>query len=325
MAKLKNEFSKLPTVRLRSIVWTRTVKKALLPNKDSLRPHAHLIEPELMDFISRYNKRSNKSGMQSFDDVAVSRGRWMDWWGGSQPSPSKIKSFSKVSPNSEQWFTAQISYYPENPIHSLLYAIDLWASKTDQRNKAYGLIFAIEKTWRPRLRKKLFNNIDLQGWAINAFPDKHVPSELANEYHSLEPSSLIKFMLLIGDRFKIDETDYFERWIFDLAAIALATRAILNPNFEEASFLGGGTVDLSTMIERMFVTKNSHFRNKQNAFEYSLKNNYKDLLLLVSVNFYDIIRKSTILINTKLSEVGIKEEDVNRLNAQIFWVQGTNF
>lgn len=107
--------------------------------------------------------------------------------GGSQPSPSKIESFNKVSPNSEQWFTPQISYYPDNPIHSFLYAIDLWASKTDQRNKAYGLIFAIEKAWRPRFRKKSFNIIEFEGWLINSFPDKYIPLELANEYRSLEP------------------------------------------------------------------------------------------------------------------------------------------
>lgn len=125
-------------------------------------------------------------------------------------------------------------------------------------------------------------------------------------------------MLLIGDSFKIDETDYFERWVFDLASIALATRAILNPNFEEASYLGGSTVDLTTKIEHMFVTKNGHYRNNPSVFEDSMKNNFAGLLV-VSDSFYDLIRRSTVLISAKLSEVGIREEDIKRLNAKVFW------
>lgn len=319
MARPSKLYSAIPSSKIRNMIWAREVKKILLPNTDSIRPYAHLIESAFFDLIYNYNQHNKNRGQIDTNELFIPRGRWMDWWGGAHPSPKYINVFNLVTPKANTWFQQKISVYPESAIHSLLYAVDLWASKDNSRESAFSFILNIEKAWAPRLRNKLFHNENLNGWAIGLLSNVFVPSDLPFHYRSLEPASLIKFMVLLGDRLKIDETEYFEHWVFDLVSMALLIRAIINPDFEENSTLGGDTVDLSTLIETVFVIKPAHFL----ADEDRLKNVWRlgfQKSFNVSESFPEMMLKAAILYRNKLLSLGVSQNNIKELDSKFYWL-----
>ena len=319
MARPNKLYSAIPSSRIRNIIWSREVKKTLLPSTDLLRPYAHLIESAFFDLIYKYNQINKNRGQINKNGISISKGRWIDWWQGAHPSSKYIEIFNLIAPNANEWFQQKISVYPECPLHSLLYAVDLWASKVNVRDKAFSFILAIEKTWAPKLREKLLVNKGVNGWAVGILPSVLIPSDLPFHYRSLEPSSLIKFMVLLGDQLNIDETEYFERWVFDLVSIALLTRAIINPDFEESSTLGGDTVDLSTLIERVFVIKPTHFLSRDEIFKTVWHLGFQKSFN-VSERFPELILKAAVLYRDKLLDFGVNQDDIAALDSKFYWL-----
>ena len=55
-----------------------------------------------------------------------------------------------------------------------------------------------------------------------------MPPDLAyDHYCSLEPASILESMLWTGNHFKNHTTEFFQVWLLDLMAAALATDALL--------------------------------------------------------------------------------------------------
>lgn len=319
MARLNKLYAALPSSKLRNMIWARSVKKALLPNKDLQRPYTHLIEEAFFSLIEKYNKKHKGGGQIDLTGISISNGKWMGWWQGTHPSSQYVDIFFLIAPNANKWFQQEISVYPESPVHSLLYAIDLWASKNNSRESAFSYILNIEKTWAPKLRKKLFHNDNLNGWVIGLLPNVFIPSDLPFHYRSLEPASLIKFMVLLGDWLKIDETEYFERWVFDLVSMALLIRAIINPDFEENSTLGGDTVDLSTLVETVFVIKPVHFLTDEDRLKNVWRLGFQKSFN-VSERFPEMMLKAAILYRNKLLSLGICQNDIKALDSKFYWL-----
>lgn len=322
MARPSKTYSAIPSSKIRNMIWAREVKRILLPSSDLHRPYAHLIESAFFDLIYKYNQQNKNRGQIDTNNLFIPRGRWMDWWGGAHPSPKYIDVFKLITPKANTWFQQKISVYPESAIHSLLYAVDLWSSKNNAREDAFSFILNIEKTWAPKLRNKLFNNDNLNGWAIGLLPNVFIPSGLPFHYRSLEPASLIKFMVLLGDQLKIDQTEYFERWVFDLVSMALAIRAIINPDFEENSTLGGDTVDLSTLIERVFVINPTHFLADEDRLKSVWRLGFQNSFN-VSERFPEMMLKAALLYRDKLLSLGVTQNDIKALDSKFYWL-GSN-
>lgn len=312
-------FAALATATLRNKIWARSVKKTLLPSQELRRPYAHLIEDAFFETVMKYNQKNKNKAQINLSKVTISNGKWMGWWGGAHPIPQYIDIFNLIAPGASKWFEQRVSVYPDSPIHLLLYSIDLWASEVDSREKAFSLTLAIEKSWAPQLRKRLLNSNSLNGWTLGLLPKITLPSDLPYHYRSLEPASLIIFMVLLGDWLKIDETDYFERWVFDLVSVSALTRTILNPNFERSSVLGGDTVDLSTLVEQTFILNPTYYLSDHERFKRVWKlDSHKSFK--VSHSFPEIMLKAAILYRDKLLDVGVNQEEIAALDSNLYWL-----
>ncbi len=209
MGRLKRLFSELPTANLRNKAWARWVRRALLPRKESGRPFPHLINGEIERRVSKATglqkevlaKLTSASGEGR---EIVSSGRWMAWWGGSHPSPNTVNLFSALVPKSENWFSMQpVTTSMQRDLHpllSLLFATDLWAKKVDASDQAMLLLLNLAKSWAPQTvwgaDPVERTNI---GWELPLMRGVLIPPSIVEHYVSLEPASLIEFMLCVGE------------------------------------------------------------------------------------------------------------------------------
>jgi|GEM_PF-2907712 len=274
MGKNKNVFVGLPTGKLRGKLWTRYVRKILIPDIDVAKPLAH----RMNDAIVKATK--SVSASKRIDEITqdgaeiVSRGRWHDWWDGVHPTPDKLELINNIVPDSQWWFKSQesqslsIRYWTGgcntflgHPMHTLLYALDLWASSKDESTPAFLLIKKISDIWRPKADA---THIDEAGgriilrWYVLPADSDILDISIVNRFGLLEPSSIVTFMLWFGYTNIIQNKDrrIFLSWTFDLLAASLATAKIIQDFSADASiFLAGNNSDSSTLVRQLLLLK----------------------------------------------------------------------
>lgn len=274
MGRTKKIFVGLPTAKLRGKLWTRFVRKTLIPDIDIDKPLAHRMNSVII------NAAKSTSASKRIDEITqdgaeiVSRGRWYEWWGGVHPTPDKLELINSIVPDSQWWFKSQESQslstrywtgrsntFLGHPMHTLLYALDLWASSKDESTPALLLTKKISDIWRPKAEA---THIDDEGgrmisrWYVLPADSDILDIRILNRFGLLEPSSIVTFMLWFGYTNSIQKMDrrVFLSWIFDLLSASLATAKIIQDFSADASiFLAGNTSDSATLVRQLLLVK----------------------------------------------------------------------
>lgn len=276
MGRQKKEFSELPTAKLRGKLWTRYVRNLLIPGKENGKPLAHLINGAIISVadkipaVKKIIKASNLDG-----EEIVSRGRWKGWWDGEHPHPDKVALINMLAPDSKCWFVSQVSqslsivYWETapntdllgHPIHTLLYALDLWASKKEESDRALLLTKRISDIWRPRTQVARTDDAggrQITGWYISPAKCDLVDSTILHRFNLLEPPSIVNFMLWFGYTYSIHKFEryIFLKWTFDLLSASLAAAKMIEDFGGDVSFfLGGKTADSATLVRQLLMLK----------------------------------------------------------------------
>lgn len=359
MGRLKNELKQLPTAKMRSKAFARIVRMALCHKEDIKKPYANLmdtlIKSAMKSLIGPTSSPSVSLTAQKFlvdmgetDGSFVSSGRWKDWWDGAKPSPKKLDILDFLLPQTKLWFepnktvfSSQSSFdYRDtlrskksekalHPIYTFLKAVDIWASKKDATLEALELLLQIQNTWRPRQYIDFKNNNIVKGdWYVEPRRDISIPSTMAiDNYRSLEPSSIMQFMLFSGDFLNITDTSLHSKWTFDLMSAALATKTIIYSKDIESveaglttSDLGGISLDIMGVLIAAFITKQEAYSmetkgtNPMSSVIKSLNRKPGTPTLPTTHSFELLISKSRTLFFEELLVHGITINELKKLD-----------
>lgn len=279
MGRQKKEFSELPTAKLRGKLWTRYVRNLLIPGKENGKPLAHRINGALCT-AARKNKAAKKI-INEIDEKEksgieiVSSGRWKGWWDGVHPNPDKLDLINRIIPDSGKWFVSQesqslsVTYwrsgapdgFTAHPVHTLLYALDIWASCRDESDRALFLTKRISDIWKPRAKTEQQDDAggqQIMGWYT--LPTSHycIDTTILQRFSLLEPPSIVNFMLWAGYTQSIHKLErrIFLQWTFDLLSASLAAAKLIEDFGGGVSFfLGGKTADSAALVRQLLMTK----------------------------------------------------------------------
>ncbi|TDK61198.1 hypothetical protein [Sapientia aquatica] len=332
MARRRKEM-RMPTVELRLRAWTRAIKKELFPDESFEEPMAHRINSALQKramevLINDGDRKIVEQHFPSDGKEFVSSGRWTDWWSGKvQPELSKIELIEKIFPGTMRWLKPGFSRNKEHPAHTLFYAIDLWASTEPRQNESMQLLMAIANTWAPRAKGEGPNQQRRMGWYLVPFTSKElVPPDLVlNHYCSLEPASILESMLWTGNHFKIHTTQFFQIWLMDLIAAALATDALLLEigHGQDAVELGGDSGLISAFLLLVFIRKTSFYSqaNKESEVKFAIQIliNWTKESLPNNPEFTELIWIAIDRFQGELLQLGIDSDSIKNLDATTDW------
>jgi hypothetical protein len=258
MGKITTELADLPTVRIRGRVWARVIKRELLPTTDPYRPYGNRIGAAVCARIEQLEDGEKTEALALLpypSSECISSGRWSEWWQGTHPQPDRKQLFSLLVPGSAEWFSQKFSSGDEHPLHTLLFAIDVWGGKCAASDKALGILVALARKWRPRetLRKSQ-RYIRREGWYWPPVNGTTLPADVASDhFRLLEPASVIEAMLWCGHAIHVESDGAFVNWVFDLLSASLATLTLLQEEGLSADAHGGRAADLAAFVHACLV------------------------------------------------------------------------
>ena len=270
MGRSQKAFSGLPTHQMRNVVWSRVVKQALLPDSDPARPFANRINGEIVKLIEAEKGLRRDALMAivpNYDKEIVSAGRWQGWWNGTHPAPVKVELINLLVPKSKGWFLSRMAGAGMHSLHTLLYVVDLWASRRDRSSDAMLLLMELGRVWGPRgILERGVNWRRNKGWCIGGLPKSEIPADIAlDHYRALEPSSLIEWMIWTGDFLKVHDTKLFVTWVFDLVSASLATQTLMQEAGDDAVTLAGESADVMAFVLDVFVNQSERYLDPKTA------------------------------------------------------------
>ena len=333
MGRRKKEFNALPTRAFRCRAWARQVRWALLPGLDPARPYA-----DRMDGAIRIAAGSatgvHACALETLllkareGKQIASSGRWHSWWKGAQPQPNTIWLLEVLVPGTSYWMEPEAD---KAPLQNFFRVIDIWAGKQRKSEQAMIFLMGLSSVWGPKMIATWgHSSVCQEGWGVGIFPGQRLPAELARRrYNSLEPSSIVGFMLWLGAHHKINETENFLDWVFDLVAGALATTTLLQEAGWESEELGGESSHIAAFVIEVFVFKFNHYINPATArigLNSYLKILNRDSLdkeqcLPADEHFIDLMVRAVSLFQAELLKYGILVEVISALNPQRYWFE----
>lgn len=271
MAKLSKLTVSIGSMHLRRMIWAREVRRYLIKNKPPNASLAHEIDQAISIAVTKMPRKDRvkaQSYLSSSGGTLISQTAWHGWWNGKQhPTASKVNLINFVVPHSKDWFISVLPVIKKESFKTYLFAIDTWSSKSKKRTEAYRLLTWIADKWAPEciVEGATSSYCRYMGWTIPALSSVTIPT-VAQKYRVLEPSSVMELMLYIGLHHKINESDKFLEWVFDLISACLATEALMHEVDDSMMDVTGSSGHVMGCIFNAFISKPSiYFNDKETS------------------------------------------------------------
>lgn len=229
-----------PTQKLRTMLWARELKSAVIDDADMYRPQGERVENEIQGKLG----------------VSISATQFFYWWKGSQdPSITTVKQLENKGFKRDFLYAENSTSCYEGRHFAVL---DAWAGINNQKDGStfiediHSILFRLDAEWSPChgrlgvLERYQFGSDDLfsdcfgsdssdgslkehysrMGWnKQDLYPGPRIDDRFYRYYDPYSLSSLLVWLVAISPLYQFDE-DEFERLALDLATTTLCFRVI---------------------------------------------------------------------------------------------------